>query len=143
MFVLLYKHLGHPVWTKFLIIEMIISYRQSVRFQEIIRKKQKMVGLNGEQNFLLTIHTKSSFTTDGYLLWTSSCTFSRPSLITCTHLNHPYHSLNLYHTLSTFDKWISLGRKFLVFKKLILDRILKPTGWSIDFNTFNAQKSHL
>ena len=67
--------------------------------------------------FPSTARTKSSFTTDGRPLRGSSCTFSHPSLNSCTHPR----TIELLMACSPYTsqswRWISAGFMFFAFKK--------------------------
>ena len=89
--------------------------------------------------FSSTACTKSSFTTDGRPLRGSSCTFSRPSLKSRTHL----HTIELLTACSPYTsqswRWISASVMFFAFKKRITGRISHAAGFSIFLNIINTQ----
>jgi len=88
--------------------------------------------------FSSTACTKYSFTTDGWPLHRSSCTFSRPSLNSHTHL----HTIKLFMACSAYTSqswWLWASFMFFAFKKWVTDRISHAAGFSIFLNFINTQ----
>ena len=98
---------------------------------------------NGESSvlsdLLFNCTHQSSFTTDGWPLRGSSCTFSHPSLNSRTHLR----TIELLMACSPYTsqswQWISASFMFFTFKKWITDRISQAVGVSIFLNIINTQ----
>ena len=115
-----------------------ISWRSDCEIWEKCRESDGMVNRLFSLNFSSTARTKYSFTTDSRPLRGSSCTFSRPSLNSCTHLR----TIELLMACSpyTSQSWrISAGFIFFAFKKQITDRISRAVGFSIFLNIINTQ----
>jgi len=115
-----------------------ISWRSDDEIWLKCRKSDVMVNHLFSLIFSSTACIKSSFTTDGQPL-ESSCTFSRPSWNSCTHL----HTIELLMACSPYTsqswRWISASFMFFTFKKRITDRVSHAAGFSIFLNIINSQ----
>ena len=115
-----------------------ISWRSDRGIWGKCRESDVMVNRLFSLIFSATARTKSSFTTDGRPL-RGSCTFSRPSLNSRTHLR----TVELLMACSPYTSqrwwWISAGFTFFAFKKPITDRISRAAGFSIFLNVISTQ----
>jgi len=116
-----------------------ISWRSDREIWGKCRESDIMVNRLFSLIFSSTACTKSSFSTDGWPLHRSSCTFSRPSLNSRTHLR----TIELLMACSPYTsqswQWISAGFVFFAFKKQITDRISHAAWFYVFLNVINTQ----
>jgi hypothetical protein len=131
------KACGHSFFRK-LSLSDTISWRSDGEIRGKCRESDAMVKCLFALIFSSNARTKSSFTTDGGPLHRSSCTFSRPSLSSYTHLRTT--ELLIACSPYTSQSWrISAGFMFFAFKKRLTDRISYAAGFSTFLNIIYTQ----